>query len=133
VSLRIETELLPCRFINSSLGVSRSVADVEERESDVWTVVGTDVDPARSLFSGLKSVDVVTERRKRVESAGSDDFAVRFADLEDLFRGEVGGVADDLEIADARFAFDAQSTNARVRMAMRRQDCAGFQPHRSGV
>src|SRR5262245_65588847 len=53
---------------------------------------------------------------------------MRFAYLEGLFRGEVGGVADDLEIADARFAFDAQSTNARVRMAVWRQDRAGFQP-----
>src|SRR5262245_2999748 len=127
-SQRIKSELLPCRFINSSLGVPRSVADVEERETDVRAVVGADVQPARSLFSGLKSVDVVAERRKRVEPAWRDDFVVCFADLEALFRGEVGGVAGDLEIADARFAFEAQGTNAHVRMAVRRQERAGFQP-----
>jgi tetratricopeptide (TPR) repeat protein len=90
-------------------------------------VVGTDVYPARPLLSGLKSVDVVAERRKRIESAGRDDFVVCFANLECLFRGEIWGVADDLEIADARFAFEAQRTYADVRMAVRRQDRAGFQ------
>ena len=89
-------------------------------------MIGADVYSSSAVLPRLESVNVVALRRERVYPSGTDDFIVRLAHQEALSRSERRRLAVDFEIAYARFSFKPKRAYAYVRMAVRRQESAGF-------
>src|SRR5215471_18396844 len=127
ISPLLAAYVTPRRFEDLLLGVQRFLAHGKEAERSGFTVHGVDVDSTRALAAGLKTVDVVAPRRKRVDSAAGQRFIVGLADLECLLRRIIGGLADNFKIAQPHFALIAKRANTGVRMVVRRKQRARFQ------
>src|SRR5262245_19822294 len=80
-----------------------------------------DITPACDFATHLKPIKVVAQRGKRVNSPVRHHFVAGFPHAERFLRSVVWGLANDFEVTQAHFTFEAKRTDTGVRVVVWRK------------